>query len=1040
MECFAKKGARGFGRVVHPRRETVPSVRIGDRLSRAFFDGTLYHGTITPAESPACTENPPAPIFAGMVRFMIRTMFIALAAFASVAFGGRVSLGEDAKQREFFESRIRPMLVKHCYECHSAKAKEIKGNLRVDSAAGLLDGGDSGPALVAGKPGESLLMEALRYESFEMPPAGRLPKKIIDDFEQWIKTGAYDPRTETPPSEPKAAPRTIDIEAGREFWAFQPVKRAETPAVSDKDWPLNDIDIFVLAKLEQARLKPAADADRRTLIRRLYFDLIGLPPSPAETRAFLQDDSPGAWKRVVDRLLDSREFGVNWGRHWLDVARYADSNGGDFNATFHNAWKYRDYVIESFNRDKPFDQFVREQIAGDLLPSESDAERAKQIVATGFLMMGAKMLSERDKVKLTMDVVDEQINTIGQGFMGMTIGCARCHDHKFDPIPTADYYAMAGIFQSTETLKGESQQYVSTWPRRTLPTSPEHLAAVEQFEAKQKKLKSAIAQAKKQQTNLEKALAKLKAGERSLTADDANAKKTGQWKESTFTPSYIGTGYVHDDQSEKGEKWIEYTIQIPRAATYDVRLSYTPGTNRAANVPVSIKHADAEVKVILNEKKKPPIDGLFASVGKFPFSEKQPAVITIATRGTEGYVIADAVRLVELDKTGKPLQEEIAADNPELKKAQTALEETKKKQTRLEAEQKTLEKNAPPPLPKAIAVTEAPQIADCAICIRGDHQNRGPVAPRGVLQVATWGELPAFSPGQSGRKELADWIADAKNPLTARVYVNRIWHHLFGQGIVPSVDNFGKLGDRPSHPEVLDRLAADFIADGWSTKQTIRRIVLSRAYRMSSQHDAAAWNADPENRLLWRANRRRLPAEAIRDAMLAISGELDLSPGGSPVEGLGTLVTQNTSEQTKFERKVSEHRSAYLPIIRAEIPPILLVFDFADPDLVTGRRSVTNVPAQALLLLNSPFVMEQAEQAAARVQKSAETSDSKVLIDRTYEFVLSRPPTDSETERAEAFLKAAAESKATDGKTSPPSPLAQLIHTLFASTEFRMLN
>jgi hypothetical protein len=337
-------------------------------------------------------------------------------------------------------------------------------------------------------------------------------------------------------------------------------------------------------------------------------------------------------------------------------------------------------------------------------------------------------------------------------------------------------------------------------------------------------------------------------------------------------------------------------------------------------------------------------------------------------------------------------------------------------------------------------VTEAPTIADCEICIRGEHQNRGPAAPRGVLQVATWSELPKFDDKQSGRRELADWLASPHNPLTARVYVNRIWHHLLGQGIVASVDNFGKLGDRPTHPELLDLLATDFMEDGWSTKGVIRRIVLSRVYQMSSLHDEAAWNADPENRLLWRANRRRLPAEAIRDSMLAISGQLDLSPGGSPVEGLGILVTQNTSEQTKFERKSSEHRSAYLPIIRAEIPPILLVFDFADPDLVTGRRSVTNVPAQALLLLNSPFVMEQAEHAAGRV-RSNESSDLTSLINRTYELVLSRPPTTAEISRAKTYLEfAEQEQPKTNGKDKPFSALAQLIHTLFASTEFRMLN
>lgn len=953
-----------------------------------------------------------------------------LMSFSALAFA------EDTDKQQFFESKIRPVLVKHCYECHSAESKEIKGSLRVDFAKGLLDGGDSGPSVVAGKPEESLLLEALRYESFEMPPAGRLPKNVIQDFEHWIKTGAYDPRNEAPAAAPSKAPRKIDLEEGRKFWAFQPVTKTAPPKVAHKDWPQSEIDAYILAKLEAAELSPAPDADRRTLIRRLYFDLIGLPPSPQEVEEFLNDDSPKAWERLVDRLLQSKEFGVHWGRHWLDVARYADSNGGDFNATFHNAWKYRDYVIDSYNRDKPFDQFIKEQIAGDLLPSETDEQKAEQTIATGFLMIGAKMLSERDKMKLTMDVVDEQINTVGQAFLGMTLGCARCHDHKFDPIPTADYYAMAGIFQSTETLKGESQQYVSTWPRRTLPTSKEHIAAVEEYEAQTKELKLAISQAKKNQSQLEKRLAKIKAGERSLLVDDVDAKKTGVWKESTYSPTFVGAGYVHDDNAEKGEKWIEYTIKIPRSATYDVQLSYTPGGGRANNVPVSIKHTGGEEEVTLNQQNKPPIDGLFASVGRFSFDQKQPAVITIDTRGTDGHVIADAVRLIELDKNGKPLQSEVSADNPELKQAQAALEKAKAQQEQLANQLKTLEQNAPAPLPKAIAVTEAPQVEDCAICIRGEHQNRGEKVPRGVLQVATWGEVPQFPAEESGRKELAEWIAHPQNPLTARVYVNRLWHHLLGQGLVPSVDNFGKLGDRPSHPELLDRLAADFVENGWSTKRTIRQIVLSRTYRQSSRHDETAWNADPGNRLLWRANRKRLPAESIRDAMLEISGNLILSPGGSPVEGLGTLVTQNTADPSQYESTSSAFRSAYLPIIRSELPPMLVVFDFADPDLVTGRRAVTNVPAQALLLLNSPFVIEQAQAAADRVQNLADSDEPAKLIEQTYELVLSRQPTEAELQRAEVFLQSA---KTEEAKTAP-APLAQLIHTLFASSEFRMLN
>ena len=965
---------------------------------------------------------------------MVRKTLIPVLAVLLV---GAFECGAVADERAFFESRIRPVLVKHCYECHSAESKEIKGGLRMDSKAGLLKGGESGPSLVAGKPEESLLLEALRYESFEMPPAGRLPKNTIADFEKWIKTGAYDPRTEEPAKTPAKTAAAIDIEAGRQFWAFQPVKKTDPPGGLDSNWPRTDIDRFILVKLEEAGLKPAPDADRRTLVRRLYFDLIGLPPTPEEVEAFLSDDSPKAWERLVDRLLASKEFGVHWGRHWLDVARYADSNGGDFNATFHNAWRYRDYVIDSYNRDKPYDEFVREQVAGDLLPAETDPQKAEQIIATGFLMIGAKMLSERDKARLTMDVVDEQVNTIGQAFLGMTLGCARCHDHKFDPIPTADYYALAGIFESTETLKGESQQYVSTWPRRNLPTSEEHLAAVTKYEAQLKKLNASLSAAKKRKADLEKSVAKLKAGERSLTIDDSEAKKIGVWKESTYSPGFVGTGYIHDDQSEKGEKYVEYTIKIPRAATYDVQLSYTAGGGRAANVPVSIKHADGELEVLLNEQEKPSIENLFASLGKFSFTDKQPAVITIATQGTKGHVIADAVRLVELDQNGKPVRTQIDPENPALRKAQTDLKNAAGEQQGLEAELKELEKNAPPPLPQAIAVTEAPTISDCAICIRGEHENRGPIVPRGVLQVASWGEVPNFDSKESGRKQLGDWLAHPKNPLTARVYVNRIWYHLLGQGIVASVDNFGQLGDRPSHPELLDNLATDFITDGWSTKAVIRKIVLSRAYRMSTRHDEAAWNADPENHLLWRANRRRLPAEAIRDSILAISGKLDRSPGGSPVEGLGTLVTQNTAEQAKFERKTTERRSAYLPIIRAEIPPMLLVFDFADPDLVTGRRPVTNVPAQALLLLNSPFVMEQAQHAADRFQ-IGESSDPESVIRRTYEWVLSRPPTTAEVSRAKDFLKAAEKDSEKNEKSL--SPLAQLVHTLFASTEFRMLD
>jgi hypothetical protein len=958
----------------------------------------------------------------------------------------------DPKKVEFFEARIRPVLIEHCYECHSAKSKEVKGQLLVDSAAGLLRGGDSGPAIVAGKPDASLLIEALRYEGVEMPPDGRLPANVVKDFERWVQMGSPDPRTDNPAPGVIKPQRTIDLEAGRRFWAFRPIVDHSRPKVTDESWPVSDIDAFVLRKLEAAGLKPAEDAARRTSIRRVYFDLIGLPPSPEDVTAFLEDTSEDALQTVVDRLLASPQFGVHWGRHWLDVARYADSNGADFNATFHNAWKYRDYVIASFNRDKPFDQFVREQIAGDLLSHDDDEQKTDGIVATGFLMLGTKMLSERDKLKLTMDVVDEQLNTIGQAFMAVTLGCARCHDHKFDPIPTHDYYALAGILKSTRTLQGESQQYVSTWPRRQLPAKEDHIAAVTKFEVTKKELQAAIKKSKTESTSLSKQIELLRKNTSSLLVDDAEAKLTGSWTNSTFSKPFIGKGYIHDAKSEKGEKWAEFTIKIPQSATYDVQVAYSANTGRADNVPISVKHADAEVEVLLDQEKKAPIDGLFASLGQFPFDIEKPAVITVSTRGTVGYVTLDAIRLVELDGKGEPVVNEASPEDEKLKEAKAKLKAAAEKQKQLEADLKKLDEDAPTPLPKAIAVADAAaeEIGDCEINIRGEHRNLGPKAPRGFLQVAYAGPATTIKDEQSGRRELADWIASPEHPLTARVFVNRIWQYLMGQGIVASVDNFGRLGDAPTHPELLDRLAADFMKGGWSTKQMVRQIVLSRTYRMNSRHDEPSWNADPENRLLWRAHRRRLPAESIRDSILAVGGNLDLSADGSPVQGLGTLVTQIGSKQEQFEKKESLHRSVYLPIIRAEIPAMLLVFDFADPDLVVGRRSVTNVPAQALLLLNSPFVMEQAEIAADRIRASLskpgteDPPNQKAMIERTYDLVLSRRVTDAEIERAESFLKAATrtDDAAVDNKkdgSQVMTPLGQLIHTLFASVEFRML-
>ncbi|MCA9173695.1 MAG: DUF1553 domain-containing protein [Planctomycetales bacterium] len=974
----------------------------------------------------------------------------------------RETRADDARQRELFESKIRPVLVEQCYSCHSSQAKELKGGLSVETAEALRRGGDSGPALTPGKPAESLLLEALKYDGLEMPPSGRLNDQVVADFETWIRDGAWDPRTGS--AAPAAKPSTIDIEAGKQHWAFQPVQRHRPPATKRTDWATTSIDPFVLAKLEELGLAPATDADVETLVRRLHVDLTGLPPTPEQWRAdvaALNADFETAYVELVDRLLQSDQFGVHWGRHWLDIARYADSNGGDFNATFHNAWRYRNYVVDSLNADKPYDRFVREQIAGDLLPAADDRQRTEQLVATGFLMLGTKMLSERDKEKLTMDVADEQINTIGASLLGMTLGCARCHDHKFDPIPTRDYYALAGIFLSTRTLHGESQKYVSTWQRVNLPAAPEHVEAVQSHARQQKQLDEKIKQLKQKLQVAERQLAA--AGD-SLLADDQSAVVRGNWTKSTFKSPFVGVGYLHDHREGKGDKSVTFTLKPRQAGRYQVQLAFTPHADHAAKAPVDLRAGELQQRVLVNQTRKPSIDGQYEAIAEVELQADAPLEVTVSNEGTQGYVIVDAVRLRRIGAdaaTGAKADANDADDTDDeagtaAREAKREVEQLKQALTKAEDELKQHKTAAPKPLPQAFAVAEMPEIVDCELCIRGQHRVRGDKIPRGFLSV-----LPAsatFDNQSSGRLQLAEWLTNPSHPLTSRVIVNRVWRHMFGEGLVRTVDNFGALGDRPSHPELLDELAGRFTApaaDGgwaWSLKSLIRELALSRVYRLSSQHDESSWQRDPENQLLWRANRRRLTAESIRDAMLSCAGTLDLTPGGSPVPGLGTLVTTNSADAEQYEGTRSASRSIYLPIIRNELPVSLAAFDFADPDLVVGRRAETNVPAQALLLLNSPEVMEAAKQAAARIAVRAQYDPAKEtstaaergkmlrrLVVEAYETTLNRTPSPAEQSRDAKFLARIGDGGPPSEKTDTLQELARLVHVLMASTEFRLL-
>ena len=931
----------------------------------------------------------------------------------------------DPAGLEFFEKRIRPLLAEHCLECHSAETK-AKGGLRLDTREGWSHGGDSGPAIIPGDLEDSRLIKAVRYrdKDFRMPPKRRLSDEQIADFEKWVKLGAPDPRTG---AAVVSAKRVINLEEGRKHWAYRPVTAPALPAVANAAWPRRDLDRFILARQEARGVRPVADADRVTLIRRLTYDLTGLPPTPEEIDAFVNDRAPAADERLVDRLLASPRFGERWGRHWLDVARFGESltlRG----FVLKEAWRYRDYVIESFNQDRPFDRFVREQVAGDLLPSDSVADRRRKVVATAFLVLGNHNLEEQDKNQLVMDVVDEQLDVIGKALLGQTIGCARCHDHKFDPIPTRDYYALAGILKNSKSLEHSN---VSKWIELPLPADPDAEKPLREHEAALAALEERIKEAKENA----KVVTAVPAPKNSLppgnviaaaklpgiVVDDAQAKRVGDWKESTNIRSYIGAGYLHDEAKDKGRKTLTFTPELPRAGKYEVRFAYVPGSNRSPAVPITIFSADGEKTLHVDERNTPPIDGHFVSLGQHRFEAGNQGFVLVSNEGTTATVIADAVQFLPLDAvettattgTKDPLApvgvaaiaapRATAATTAAAKKAAKAKAKTADVKE-LEAELKKLTESGPK-RPLYMSVKEEEKIDDTFVHIRGLVSNQGEKVPRGFLQVASSGAAPAISTKESGRRELAEWLASPANPLTPRVIVNRVWHWMLGSGLVRTTDNFGTTGEAPSHPELLDHLTAQFLAHGWSVKKLVREIALSRTYQLAStetQTTAAgaatpnnAVSIDTENRLFWHANRRRLDAESIRDTVLFLSGQLQLPTGGSTLKA-------GTSADYAYKH-TETRRSVYEPVLRNSLPDLFDVFDFADPSMVTGRRNVSTVAPQALFLMNHPFVMEQAQLAAKRLL-AENLPDDAARVQRASRLALGRPPSAGELQIATRYL------------------------------------
>ena len=933
--------------------------------------------------------------------------FVALAAAIVILLSANSAQADEpgALQAEFFEKRIRPVLVEKCFSCHSAEAKQnnkLRGQLLLDTRAGLRAGGDSGPALVEGKPKDSLLLQTLKYDGdVKMPPKGKLPDAVIADFETWIKNGAVDPRTDT--ANPVRGKLAIDLEKGRNFWAYRKPAKLTLPDVKGRDWPVNEIDHFVLAALEAKGLKPAADASRQILLRRLYYDLTGLPPTPAEVDDFVKDTDPGAYEKVVDRLLASPRFGERWGRHWLDVARFGESvtlRG----FVFKEAWRYRDYVIDSYNRDVGFDRFIEEQLAGDLLPAANSDDRTRQLVATAYLMMGNTNLEEQDKKQLRMDVVDEQLDVIAKGLLAQTVTCARCHDHKFDPIPTKDYYALAGILRNTRSMEHAN---VSRWLEAPLPAPPEVEAAVKKYEAALAELQSKIKSAKAALRPTDRAAQGVLAIKDvpGIAIDDAQAMKVGEWKDSTFYSTYIGKGYTHDLDTGKGMKTITFQPDLPASGRYEVWLAYSPGSNRSTNVPVTVFSADGEKLIRVDMQKNPPLNGRYISLGQFKCEKDGQSFVLVSNEGTKGTVTADAVTFIPADQ--------VPALKTELSGSGAATVAS------LEAELKKLQATEPK-RPMAMAPVEEPKIEETRVHVRGVVHSLGELAPRGFLRVATVGPVPEFPRNQSGRVQLANWIASAENPLTARVYTNRAWHWVFGAGIVRTVDNFGTTGEIPSNQELLDWLAGKFVQDGWSTKKLVRTLVLSRTYRQASTADPKTIVLDPENRLFGRANRRRLEAECIRDTVLSVSGKLTHEKGGP---SFPTTLSSDYGFKTN-----ATCRSVYLPVFRNALPELFEVFDFADSSTVTGCRNASTVAPQALFMMNNPFVLEQSKQAASRLL-AEDLPDDSARLTRAYRLALGRPPTDGERAIAEKFL----------AKRSPQEAWTSLFHALFASADFRYL-
>ena len=895
----------------------------------------------------------------------------------------------------FFENKIRPILSERCYKCHSLEKRKSKGGLTLDTRAGVLKGGEDGPAIKEGDPIDSPLIKAVRYENkdLQMPPStdggGKLKDAEIAALTAWVKMGAPDPRKDVPRTD-KMSGLT---EKAHQHWAYQPVKNPTIPLVKNPAWCRTPVDAFILAKLEENGMKPMPDTTKENLLRRATYDLTGLPPSPQEIQAFLADNTPEAFANVIDRLMATQAYGERWGRFWLDTARYSDTVGGDVGVRtadyrYPYAWTYRDYVVKAFNDDKPYDQFIVEQLAADQLPDIKPND--KRLAALGFLTVGERFLNQND-------FLNDQIDAVGEGFLGLTVNCARCHDHKFDPIPTTDYYALHGIFAST----------VEPTEKPVISEPPPNYAEF------QKKL-----------TMLE--------NENRAVYYATIAKKTAEFR--SRPAAYLLAGGVgHSQKQNKSEEYLKMREQMLLQDKLDPYLLEEAG--RHARIGVTSVFAPYLMFAKLDEAD-------FAAQAPDVLANIAAGTVTIAIGGVrQGGHLAMNPLVVAAFKDAHPQSMKAVGEiytkiftscEPQAKAYLPACSEANvlpipgfdpalveliefpfkieaggtlttehlrdttnlwTQKIRLRAgfifekvnELLLTDPNAPA---RAMIVADSPEPRNSPVFIRGQSELRGDVVPRHFLEVLSHGHAQPFTQG-SGRLELAKCIADPSNPLTARVLVNRVWMHHFGEGFVPTLDDLGTQSEPPSHPELLDFLSSYFMQNGWSIKKLHRLIMLSRVYEESSDTNGDYERIDSRNRLLWHANIRRLDFEDMRDSLLVFSGKLDRTVGGQPVN--------------LIEEPYSYRRAVYGYIDRGNLPELMQNFDFSDPDMPNSLRATTVVPQQALFLMNSSFSVDVARNIVARPEVAAAQTDSE-KVSALYHVIFQRDPKPMEIQLAQQFV------------------------------------